>query len=207
MATKIIGFIDGENLVSRYQDMLKDGRVPNDEVIHIHDVLVWAPRCTANFYVDIARISFYQTVVGDYDKLNSVKESIRSVSYKYDESEDAEGHGILQPRVFKKQSRSAKTKSVDINLTVDVMRHALSSTFEGVQIFSGDGDYLPLVEEVGRHGIQVWIYAFSKGLSKDLKNSADHFIDLDEYFFSPTGVKSQTKSISKAGSIVSKKVI
>jgi len=183
MATKIIGFIDGENIVARYQDMVKKGRIPNKHVVHIPDVLVWAPRCTGGFYVDIARISFYQTVVGDADRINSVKESIRSISYRYDESESAEGHGILQPRVFKKQSRSSKTKSVDINLTVDVMRHALSSTFEAVQIFGGDGDYLPLVEEVGRHGVQVWIYAFSSGLSQDLKNAADHFICLDEYFF------------------------
>ncbi|MBU1776123.1 MAG: NYN domain-containing protein, partial [Gammaproteobacteria bacterium] len=182
---QVIGFIDGENLVLRFQDMCKDGAKPNAKTIHIKNTLVWHPQITEEFFCDIVRMSFYQTVVGDTDKLNQVKKQICDVKYTYSESDDIDGFGFLQPRVFKKENKAAKTKSVDINLTVDLLRHALNGPFDALMLFTGDGDYLPVVEEAARHGKQVWIGAFSKGLNADLRFVADQFIDLDKCFFEP----------------------
>ena len=36
----MMGFIDGENLVMRYQSMLKQGHVPTSGVQHINDTFV-----------------------------------------------------------------------------------------------------------------------------------------------------------------------
>ena len=186
MTHRLLGFADGENLVHRFQDMCKDGRKPKPEVIHVKDVLVWHPEIMLSFYSDVTRVSYYQTVVGDEMKLQEVKQRICDVSYSYDYSSSTENdqwRGSLFPRVFKKEGKSSKSKSVDINLTVDMMRYAASTQIDVLFLLSGDGDYLPLIEELGRHGKQVWLGAFSKGLNKNLRFAADEFIDLDALFF------------------------
>jgi uncharacterized LabA/DUF88 family protein len=53
-------------------------------------------------------------------------------------------------------------------------------------LLAGDGDYIPLIEEVMRQGKQVHLGAFSDGLSPRLPHIADEFVDLDKYFFDLT---------------------
>lgn len=185
MSHKLIAFADGENLVLRYQDMIKDGRIPKNDVVHIPNLVVWHPDITEQYYSDIARVSFYQTIVGDQGHLDAAREQVSQISYTYTENEPkkAGGSGNLRPSLFKKEKRSAKTKSVDINLTVDMLRHANNGAFDVLFLLSGDGDYLPLVEEIARTGKQIWLAAFSKGLNKNLRFAADEFINLDDIFF------------------------
>jgi uncharacterized LabA/DUF88 family protein len=185
MGHKVIAFADGENLVLRYQDMLKDGNVPRDDVFHIRDLVVWHPDITGHTLCDIARISFYQTVVGDQDHLDAARRQVSEVQFtcRANENDTIELDGTLRPCLFKKEKKSAKTKSVDINLTVDMMRHANNAMFDVLFLLSGDGDYLPLVEEIMRGGKQVWLAAFSKGLNMNLRFAVDEFFDLDEIFF------------------------
>jgi uncharacterized LabA/DUF88 family protein len=52
-----------------------------------------------------------------------------------------------------------------------------------VYLASGDGDYLPLLQEVMRRGKQVEVLAFSSGLNEQLTYSVDRFLSLDEVFF------------------------
>lgn len=182
MVHNVMGFVDGENLVTRYEAMLKDGATPKPEVVHVPGVLVWHPAITRLFLCRYTRLSFYQTVVGDTDKLAEVNDQISRVKYEYCEG-PIMGYGRLHPRTFKKESRSAKTKSVDINLTVDALRAGCNGQGDVVQLLSGDGDYIPLIDEVMRHGTQVWVCAFSKGLNPQLRHVADEFFDLDDAFF------------------------
>ena len=185
MAHRLIGFADGENLVFRYQDMVKKGAKPKEDVVHVPDLLAWHPDITEAYICDITRISYYQTCFGDDPRLLWAKQQIKDVRYTYSTANDSEDEtgGLLIPRVFKKESKSTKTKSVDINLTVDMLRHASNPQVDILFLLSGDGDYLPLVEEVARSGKQVWVSAFSDGLNSSMKLLADEFIDLDEIFF------------------------
>jgi uncharacterized LabA/DUF88 family protein len=64
-----------------------------------------------------------------------------------------------------------------------MMRSANNGAFDVLFLLSGDGDYLPLIEEITRSGKQVWVAAFSKGLNSNLRFAADEFFDLDEIFF------------------------
>lgn len=189
MTPRIIAFADGENLVHRFQDMVKAGRTVAQDTVHCPDLLAWHPEISTYYLCDIVRINFYQTVVGDEPKLDECRQRISAVSYRYraliDEG-DTESGGTLRPRVFKKEGKSVKTKSVDINLTVDALRHALDPRIDAVLLLSGDGDYLPLLREIANRGKQVWLAAFSSGLNKHLKFEADEFIDLDALFFAET---------------------
>jgi uncharacterized protein (TIGR00288 family) len=91
--------------------------------------------------------------------------------------------GHLSPRVFKKPSQSQKTASVDINIAIDVLRHCYQKDVEAVCLLTGDGDYVPLVEEAKRTGTRLFVGAFSDGLNDTLRVSCDEFFELDGMFF------------------------
>ena len=46
-------------------------------------------------------------------------------------------------------------------------------------LMSGDGDYEPLIEEVLRNGVQVFLSAFSHGLNPRLRDIVDVMYELD----------------------------
>jgi uncharacterized LabA/DUF88 family protein len=63
------------------------------------------------------------------------------------------------------------------------MRFAFTDEIDRVYLASGDGDYLPLIEEVMRRGKQIELLAFSSGLNYTLPYSVDSFNELDIVFF------------------------
>lgn len=181
---KSILFIDGENLAMRYQALLESGRKPKPTVVHIPDIFVWQPGLGPGVInTDILRVNYYTSMVGDDDAIASVKESISA--QRYFSHGDYYGQCQLFPRVYKKLKKSTKSRLVDINITIDVMRHAYTHAVDVVYLFSGDGDFVHLVEEVARSGKKVCVGAFSSGLEPRLRVAADRFALLDEHFFEP----------------------
>lgn len=88
------------------------------------------------------------------------------------------GSGRLCPHVLKKEKNSQKTKSVDINITTDTLRHTYNDSLDTLFLLSGDGNYIPLIQEVMRQGKRVAVGAFSNGLNQTLLHIADGFLDL-----------------------------
>ena len=71
-------------------------------------------------------------------------------------------------------------------MTVDILTNSYQDNIDTVFLIAGDGDYIPLIEEVQRLGKQVFVAALSSGLSPALKTKADIFRDLDGYYFKPS---------------------
>ena len=179
---RMMVFVDGENLVHRYQDMLS-GRTPQSGVIHEKDKLVWTPKAVdpGPHPINIIRASYYTYVVGDDDRVSEIESKIRGLAFsRYWNSRMPE---FLTPRIFKKNNKSVKAKGVDIQLTVDILTHTYMNNLDVVYLISGDGDYSPVISEAMRNGKQVYLAALSKGLNPSLKNSVDKFINLDPIFF------------------------
>lgn len=189
MPKKVVCFIDGENIVFRYQEMRKAGWVPRGgEIVHEPDCFVWMPWITTSLRMDVLRVNYYTTVVGDDDRVAAVSAKIAGTTYKwsagYPQNDYAEGSAQLIPRVYKKAKQSRSTRAVDINITMDMMRAALSMPIDAIYLGAGDGDYLQLVDEIVRStSKQVVIAAFSSGLAERLRSCADRFVNLDEHFF------------------------
>lgn len=120
-------------------------------------------------------------MVGDDVRLAKAKKDIATVSY--DGNGDYYGPCQLTPRVFKKSNQSHKSRLVDINIAIDIMRHAYTGAIDVVYLFSGDGDFSELVEEVARSGKRICVAAFSSGLDSSLPVMADRFYDLDQLYF------------------------
>lgn len=72
----------------------------------------------------------------------------------------------------------AKKADWDVGIAMDAIK--LSTRLDVVILVSGDGDYVPMVEYLQNHGLQVEIIAFGESCSKNLKEIADDFIDLSQ---------------------------
>jgi uncharacterized LabA/DUF88 family protein len=64
----------------------------------------------------------------------------------------------------------------DVGLAVDAIK--LSPKLDTVVIVSGDGDFVPLIQYLDIHGIQVEVISFGKSSSSKLKEAAHAFTDL-----------------------------
>lgn len=178
---KIMLFVDGENLVFRYQSLLNKGNQPLSSVVHIPDVLVWSHITRITVDYDVVRATYYTYAVGDEEYIADIRDRIKSQKYQTHYSTTLPKN--LTPQVFKKAKQNAKAKGVDIQLTVDVLTNVFNNTIDAIYLLSGDGDYAPMVREVLRCGKQVYISAFSDGINKELIHLADDFSYLDEYYF------------------------
>jgi len=71
---------------------------------------------------------------------------------------------------------------MDIELAVDAME--LAPHVDHVVIFSGDGDFRPLIEALQRKGVRVSVVSTIRSqppmIADELRRQADNFIELDE---------------------------
>jgi uncharacterized LabA/DUF88 family protein len=73
----------------------------------------------------------------------------------------------------------AKKADWDVGMAVDAI--TMSPKLDTVILFTGDGDFIPLVKYLQVHGgCQVEVASFGRSTSGKLKEAADHFLDLDE---------------------------
>ncbi|WP_445634419.1 NYN domain-containing protein [Nostoc sp. DSM 114161] len=180
---KVMLFIDGENLVCRYQAMITQGSVPKQPEIHFHykDVYIWTPLKNfieeLEYHNEIIRAYYYTSLVGDDRKLNSVFDNLKNIQILAGKAQ------TLYPVIFKKTKQEIKSKGVDIQMTVDILSHVYQNNIDTVFLLSGDGDYLPVVKEVISKGKRILIGAFSNGFNSNLIQLADAVINLDTVFF------------------------
>ncbi len=72
--------------------------------------------------------------------------------------------------------------NMDIELAVDALE--LAPRLDHIVLFSGDGDFKPLVECLQRRGVRVSVVSTIRSappmIADDLRRQADNFIELDE---------------------------
>lgn len=67
----------------------------------------------------------------------------------------------------------------DVGIAVDAIK--FSKFLDAIVLVTGDGDFIPLVEYLkNATGVRVEIVAFGSSCSKDLKQTADDFVDLEK---------------------------
>lgn len=181
-------FVDGENLFIRYQEMIKAGRKPAPDNIVIGEQFVWNNRILNDELWKIKRLSYYTSVVGDDEKLRLAREQIGKETFSCTLHETESGakysyKGQIIPFVRKKSSKSKKESICDIAIAVDVMRACYRDHADAIWIFSGDGDFIQLFQEVVHSGKRVYAAALSSGLCNEIRFVVDEFFLLDKYLF------------------------
>jgi uncharacterized LabA/DUF88 family protein len=71
----------------------------------------------------------------------------------------------------------AKKADWDVGIAIDAVK--MAPKLDTVIIASGDGDFIPLIEYLDTHGIQVEVISFGKSSSGKLKEAAHAFTDMD----------------------------
>ncbi len=175
---RMMVFADGENLVFRYQEMVKKGMIPRGDMKHEADVFVWNDGFTflAQQH-EVIRTTYYTYLIGDDVRVAAIRAQLRS--FQFSKHMASLLPNTLSPCGFKKDQRARSGKGVDIQLSVDMMSHVYRGNVDSILLLSGDGDYAPLVDEVKRAGVLVYVAAFSDGFSGALKDRADAVYELD----------------------------
>ena len=185
MPPRSILFVDGENLTFRFQEMVKAGHVPRSDTVHSVDTFVWNSNVTRSRYDaldNVIRVHYYTSATGDHDKITTLQEELSRQTF-VSPTPSGYHHGQVVPLVFKKLAQSKKTRNVDIQIVIDIMRYAFTDAIDRIYLASGDGDYIPLITEVMRRGKQVELLAFSSGLNPALLPLVDRVHKLDDKFF------------------------
>jgi hypothetical protein len=178
-------FVDGENFTIRAQAVAQERNFSLQKGrFWMPDTFVWLPDWPATSGFGFTGVSatalrrlairahYYTSARGDQPKVAEIKESLWSLGFT--------------PSVFQRLSGDRKAKGVDIALTKDMLSHAFLANYDAAVLIAGDGDYVPLVDEVKRLGKLVYVIFFTDpaaGLSDGLRLAADYFLDLTATFF------------------------
>lgn len=169
-------FVDGENFTIRGQDVAKqlnlDLRLYPDRFRK--DCFLWplkhgrtslgGPGHGPELQRHALRSHYYASSTGAEEALEEIRKSLRALEF--------------EPRVFKRDKSTKRSKGVDITLATEMLAHGFRGNYDAVVLVTGDGDYVPLVEEVKRLGKLVHIHFFGKICASSLKLAADCFVDI-----------------------------
>lgn len=192
MLDETLIFVDGENLVFRYQEMLAAGRIPHRDTIHVQDCFVWNNRVLTDHMWNLKRISYHTSVIGDDDRVREVRNRIAQTVFECKTGliggqplTATTRTGQIVPFVRKKSNRNRKESVCDVALTVEILRACYRDHARIMWLFSGDGDFVPLLNEVVHSGKTAYVSALSSGLSEEIPLAVDEFLSLDKYLFEP----------------------
>jgi uncharacterized LabA/DUF88 family protein len=80
------------------------------------------------------------------------------------------------------EGRRRIRRSMQVEIAVDAMK--LAERVDQIVLFSGDGDFCPLVEAIQRRGVHVTVVSTMSSkppmIADDLRRQADVFTELDE---------------------------
>jgi uncharacterized LabA/DUF88 family protein len=170
-------FVDGENLTIRAQEVAKQQGVDLTEKtqfpLYLENIYFWPAGILPFSQCWVSRAhaphaaerSYYYTCTpGDKPAIDAVRDALWTVGFS--------------PVVMHKV-KGARAKGVDISLTKDMLSQAFLDNYDIAVLIAGDGDFIPLVEEVKRLGKRV-VVAFweNSGLNDELRRSADEFTPL-----------------------------
>jgi uncharacterized LabA/DUF88 family protein len=121
--------------------------------------------------------AFYYTAVIEDQEYSSIRPLIDWLDYN--------GYTVVTKatKEFVDQTGRRKVKgNMDIELAVDAME--MAPHVDHMVLFSGDGDFKPLVESLQRQGVRVSVVSTIRSsppmIADELRRQCDNFIELDE---------------------------
>jgi len=161
----------------------------NDTALFIDGANLYATAKALGFDIDYRRLlkefqsrgallrAFYYTAIIEDQEFTSIRPLVDWLDYN--------GYTVVTKatKEFIDASGRRKVKgNMDIELAVDAME--LAEHIDQMVLFSGDGDFRPLVEAVQRRGVRVTVISTISSqppmIADDLRRQADVFIDLVE---------------------------
>ncbi len=127
-------------------------------------------------YGTLLRASYYTTIIEDQE-FSSVRPVLDWLDYN--------GYTVVTKATRELIDASGRRKpkgTINIELAVDAMQ--LAERVDRIVLFSGDGDFRPLVEAMQRRGVHVTVVSTIASnppmIADELRRQADVFVDLVE---------------------------
>lgn len=160
---KVMGFIDGSNLLIELSKELKIKFRADKPPLPVLSIALLLINHLFNAYgkTPIRKYWFASYQGNDEDHMTYAKE-LRRLTF--------------EPVLFK--NNNGKEKGVDIALATEMLVNAFNQNYDIGVIVAGDKDYVGLVKEVKRYGAIIHGAFFEHGLSVDLALSVDKFHDI-----------------------------
>jgi len=121
--------------------------------------------------------AFYYTAIIEDQEYSSIRPLVDWLDYN--------GYTVVTKSIKEYIDANGRRKlkgSMDIELAVDAME--IAEHIDQMVLFSGDGDFRPLVEAVQRRGVRVTVVSTISSqpsmIADELRRQADVFIDLAE---------------------------
>jgi uncharacterized LabA/DUF88 family protein len=121
--------------------------------------------------------AFYYTAIIEDQEYSSIRPLVDWLDYN--------GYTVVTKSIKEYIDANGRRKlkgSMDIELAVDAME--IAEHIDQMVLFSGDGDFRPLVEAVQRRGVRVTVVSTISSqpsmIADELRRQADVFIDLTE---------------------------
>lgn len=119
----------------------------------------------------IFKRAYYYTAVAEDQEYNSIKPLLDFLEYN--------GYSLVTKplKEFIDGQGRRKTKgSLDVEMTVDMLNACKFS--DHIVLFSGDSDFLPVIQEMKRNGIRVTVVSHMETVADDIRRAADRFVNL-----------------------------
>ena len=161
--THCFSFIDYDNMKKGLQQFLDSAGVPQDrrQVFDLQKLfrLFWSDR-----------YFFYSAVPDDGQVDDQVARIRQSPNF------------VFRSGVLTKNSGRTKQQGVDVLLSIDAMQHAFRQTMKNCHIFSGDGDFLPLIDALVDFGIYTRVVSFGNPekspVASSLRDASDEYFQI-----------------------------
>jgi len=121
--------------------------------------------------------AFYYTALLDSDEYSPIRPLVDWLNYN--------GYTMVTKPAKEytdSQGRRKVKGNMDIELCIDAME--LAPRVDHIVLFSGDGDFKPLVESLQRQGVRLSVVSTIRSqppmISDELRRQADNFIELDD---------------------------
>ncbi|MHA1150810.1 MAG: NYN domain-containing protein [Promethearchaeota archaeon] len=72
-------------------------------------------------------------------------------------------------------------KGIDTLIAKDLLIFTIKDLYDTAILVSGDGDFIPIIDERRSYGKKVEVWAFKHTIGKDLKNKANKYAYLDNF--------------------------
>lgn len=155
-------FIDAQNFRRAHDEVARAWTGSSVRVEYFAIGMHW--NATKMFYYDC----FDDMLTGaDRERYEEELERIQQVSGAHVRSGWLTGRG-----------KKRRQKGVDVQIGVDMMNHAARGNMDQAILFSGDGDFVALVEALVDMGVTVEVAADRRTAAVELRRAADAFLPL-----------------------------
>ena len=153
-----------------------------------------APELRVGIFVDVQNIFYAAKPFNarlDFEKLLELsvgkRRLIRAIAYVVQSTDVDQSNFIsmLQQKSYEVKRKDLRQRSDgsakgdwDMGMAIDIMRFV--DKLDVVVLVSGDGDFVPLVDLVKTLGPRVEVISFTYNTARDLINSADEHIPIEE---------------------------